>query len=164
MKKLYLIRHAKSSWSNPGLADFERPLNKRGLKDAPRMGKVLKKTLLKPDCVITSSARRAQETAEIIADKIGFPVKKVVVEERLYGASAYELLEIITELDDNSDIVVLFGHNPGMTDLANLLNDVVIDNIPTCGIFVIEFDTKSWRKISEKAGTFISFDYPKKYK
>ena len=75
MKKLYLIRHAKSSWSNPGLADFERPLNKRGLKDAATMGKVLKKTLLKPNRVLTSSARRALETVEIVADKIGFPRK-----------------------------------------------------------------------------------------
>jgi phosphohistidine phosphatase len=164
MKKLYLIRHAKSSWSDPGLDDIERPLNKRGLKDAARMGKVLKKTLHKPDYVITSSARRAQETAEIFVDKIGFPVGKIVIEERIYDASTYDLLEIIKELDDKLDIVVLFGHNPGLTNLANLLNDVEIDNIPTCGVFAIEFDVKSWRKISEKNGTFISFDYPKKLK
>ena len=164
MKKLYLIRHAKSSWSNPGLSDFERPLNKRGLQDAAIMGKVLKQTLSKPDCVLTSSARRALETAEIIADKIGFPTKKVIIDERIYNAVTYDLLEIITELDDNSDTVVLFGHNPGMTNLANLLNDVEIDNIPTCGIFAIEFNTKTWRKISEKSGSFISFDYPKNYK
>ena len=164
MKKLYLIRHAKSSWSDLGLDDFERPLSKRGLKDAPSMGKFLKKAFLKPDCVITSSARRARETAEIIADIIGFPIKKVVIEERIYGASTHGLFEVITELDDNLKTVVIFGHNPGLTNLANLLNDVKIDNIPTCGVFVIEFDNKSWRKISEKTGTFISFDYPKKYK
>ncbi len=164
MKKLYLIRHAKSSWSDPGLDDFDRPLNKRGLKDAAVMGKVLKKTFLKPDGIITSSARRAQETAEIIAHKIGFPIKKVVVEERIYEAVTYDLLEIITDLDDNLDTVILFGHNPGMTNLANRLNDIEIDNIPTCGIFAIEFDTKSWRKVSEKTGSFISFEYPKKYK
>jgi phosphohistidine phosphatase len=164
MKKLYLIRHAKSSWSNPGLSDFERPLNKRGLKDADRMGKVLKRILPHPDCVLTSSARRAQETAEILADKIGFPIKKVIVEERIYGAAVHDLLEIITELDDKLKTVVLFGHNPGMTNLANLLNDIETDNIPTCGIFVIEFQTKHWRKIAEKTGTFLAFEYPKKYK
>ena len=164
MKKLYLIRHAKSSWDNPGLVDFERPLNKRGLKDAAKMGRVLKNSLFKPDCIITSSARRAQETAEIIADKIDFPIEKVLVEGKIYLAAASDILEILTELDDDLDTVVVFGHNPGMTNLANLLNDVAIDNIPTCGIFIIEFDVKSWRKISEKNGVFVSFDFPKKYK
>ena len=163
MKKLYLIRHAKSSWKNPGLEDFERPLNKRGLKDAERMGKVLKKASLRPDVVITSPARRAQETAEIIIDKIGFPVERVVLEEEVYDATTYELMEIINKLDDGLDTVVLFGHNPGMTNLANLLNDVEIDNIPTCGIFVIEFDVKSWKKVSEKSGAFVSFDFPKNH-
>jgi len=163
MKKLYLIRHAKSSWSNPGLADFERPLNKRGLKDAATMGKVLKKTLLKPNRVLTSSARRALETAEIVADKIGFPIEKVTVDERIYDAATYDLLEIINELDDSSSTAVLFGHNPGMTNLANLLNDVEIDNIPTCGVFAIEFQVKTWWKIAKKTGSFISFDFPKNH-
>jgi phosphohistidine phosphatase len=164
MKKLYLIRHAKSSWDNPGLVDFERPLNKRGLKDAAKMGKALKQSLFKPDYIITSSARRAHETAEIIAAKIEYPIEKVVIEEKIYDATTYDLVEIITELDDDLDTVVVFGHNPGMTSLANLLNDVKIDNIPTCGIFVIEFDVKFWRKISGRNGTFVSFDFPKKYK
>jgi phosphohistidine phosphatase len=164
MKKLYLIRHAKSSWNNSGLGDIERPLNKRGLKDAARMGKILNKALFKPDCVITSPARRAHETAEIIANKTGFPVAKLIIEKRIYGAGTNELLKIITKQDDSLDVIVLIGHNPGLTDLANLLNDIVVDNIPTCGIFTIEFSDKSWREISKKTGTFISFDYPKKHK
>ncbi len=163
MKKLYLIRHAKSSWKNPGLEDFERPLSKRGLKDAATMGKILKKASLKPDMVITSPARRAQETAEIIVDKIGFSIDRVVLEDDVYDATTYELIEIINNLDDQLDTVVLFGHNPGMTNLANLLNEVEIDNIPTCGIFVIEFDVKSWKKVSEKSGSFVSFDIPKNH-
>ena len=161
MKKLYLIRHAKSSWNHPGLDDIERPLNKRGLEDAPKMGKFLKEASLKPDCIIASSAKRCQKTSEIIADKIGFPIKDVFFEKRVYDADTYDLLKIITELNNKLKTVVLFGHNPGITNLANLLNDVEIDNIPTCGVFAIEFDVDSWQKISKDNGKFISFDYPK---
>ena len=164
MKKLYLIRHAKSSWDDLSLTDFERPLNKRGLKDAPKMGKILKKALLDPDCIVTSPARRAQETAEIIADKIGFPIKKIILEKNIYDAAAHALFEITTDLEDACDTAVLIGHNPGMTTLANFLSDAKIDNMPTCGVFVLEFDVKSWRKVNKHSGTFISFDCPKNHK
>ncbi len=164
MKTLYLVRHAKSSWEDPALTDIERPLNKRGIKDAPKMGKVLKKADLKPDCIITSHARRALETAEIIADKIGFPIKKVKVVEKLYLASTCDFFERISKLDDKLNTVVIVGHNPGLTSLANQLSNASIDNIPTCGIFVVKFDLKHWRKVSPRSGGFVSFDYPKNHK
>jgi len=164
MKTLYLIRHAKSSWSDPGVDDFERTLNKRGQKDAPVMGKIFKKNLVKPDCIIASSSRRTLETAEIIAEKIDYPLGRIISNDNIYEASTYDLLDIITKLDDKYSCVFLIGHNPALTILANLLTDVQIDNIPTTGVFVIGFDFTHWRKVCEKTGTFISFDYPKNYK
>lgn len=164
MKTLYLIRHAKSSWSDPGVDDFERTLSSRGQKDAPVMGKILKNNLVKPDCIIASPARRTQETAEIIAEKIDFPLDRIISDVNIYEASTYDLLDIITKLDDKYSCVFLIGHNPALTILANLLTDTQIDNIPTTGVFVIGFDFSHWRKVTEKSGTFILFDYPKNYR
>ena len=163
MKKLYLIRHAKSSWSNPGLPDIERPLNKRGKRDAPFMGKLLNNVGVRPDVIITSQAKRAYRTAKTIAKEIDFPIKNIVKNNLIYEADTREFISVLKSIPDNADIAMLFGHNPGLTIVNNYLTDKYIDNIVTCGIVEIEFNINSWKDISENTGKIISYEYPKKY-
>lgn len=160
MKKLYLVRHAKSDWSNPSLDDFDRPLNQRGKKNAPFMGKVLKKKKIKPDLIISSPAYRARETARKIAKKIRY-LDEIMYNEHLYEASLKEILEIVTFIEDEYDEVFIVGHNPGLNTLAFYLVDFN-ENIPTSGILEIEFNSQTWREINKKNAKLVSFEYPKK--
>ncbi len=162
MKTLYLIRHAKSSWETMNLTDFDRTLNERGKKNAPEMGKFLKKEKIFPDLIVTSSAKRALKTARIIAEEIGYPKNKIEEEIKIYEATVPTLLKIINSIPDENRVVFLFGHNPGFTDLLNYLTDGNISNIPTCGIAKIEFDADSWKEISGGTGILKMFEYPKK--
>ena len=164
MKRLYLIRHAKSSWKNLDLPDIDRPLNKRGERDAPFMGKRLKKYDVKPGIIISSPANRALKTAKIIAKKIDYPADGIIVKDSLYAASIPSILNIINYIDDSIQEAMLFGHNPEFTSLANFLANHDIDNIPTCGIFCADFDVESWKDVAEGKGIFAFFDYPKKHK
>jgi phosphohistidine phosphatase len=162
MKKLYIIRHAKSSWKDLMLNDFERPLNKRGEKDAPFMGKLLKQKGVFPDAILSSPAARAKTTALKIAKEINFS-KEIIYERKIYEASATTLISVVKSIDDKYKVVFLFGHNPGL----NMLAESIIgfhENIPTCGIVEVEFDCKKWSKISSKNAKLISFEYPKKYR
>lgn len=162
MKKLYIIRHAKSGLKNSGLDDFERPLSKRGKKDAPFMGSMLKNRGVLPDIIISSPALRAKSTAQIVAKEIGF-VKSIVYNNDMYKASVEELYNIVTGISDKNHSAMLFGHNPELNMLVeNLVN--FNENIPTCGVLEIEFDCKKWSEISSENSKLISFDYPKKYK
>jgi phosphohistidine phosphatase len=163
VKILYLNRHAKSSWDNNAISDFDRPLNKRGKTDAPLMGKYLaQKRRISPEIVISSPAKRAIKTAEIIAKEIGFPSSKILRNENIYEAGPSSILEIIQNINDTFSSAMLFGHNPGFTSLASYLSNVNIGNMPTCGICRIDFDTDSWKKIEIESGTLVFFDYPKK--
>jgi phosphohistidine phosphatase len=161
MKKLILIRHAKSSWNFPHLKDFDRPLNSRGKKDAPLMGRRLKKKKEHPDLIISSPAKRAIKTAKIIAKQLDYPKKKIVVKENIYEASTDDLLEVIRNIDDKFTNVYLFGHNPGFNNLSYYLTKKDVDNIPTCGIFAIEFEIESWAYVKKGGGIFVYFDFPK---
>jgi phosphohistidine phosphatase len=136
-------------------------LNKRGQRDAPAMGERLAKREVAPDLIASSPATRALTTAKVIAREIGYPERDIRADERLYGASAFELLEIIQELDDALDRVMLFGHNPGLTDLVSDLG-CDIDNMPTCGVVELAFDTDSWALADDVDPTCVDFDYPKK--
>ncbi len=160
MKKLYLIRHAKSDWSNPSLDDFDRPLNKRGNKNAPFMGRILRKKEVSPDLIISSPAYRARETAKKIAKKVNYR-EEIMYNEYIYGASLPTILEIINFIEDEYDEVFLIGHNPGLNMLAFYLVDFN-KNLPTCGIIEIEFDCQTWRDAVRKCAKLISFEYPKK--
>ena len=162
MKALYLARHAKSSWKNPELSDIDRPLNKRGKKDAPFMGEALNEKGVKLDLMVTSPANRARLTAESIAKAIGYKKKNIVVDEDLYEFSSSGFIEIINQFDDEFDSVMMFGHNPGFTTLNNNLTDQYIDNIPTCGIVCIQFDLQ-WNEIESNSGKNQYFIYPKMY-
>lgn len=161
MKRLYLVRHAKSSWNHPELTDFERSLNKRGQRDAPEMGERLASKEVSLDLMVSSTATRAITTAGIIAQKIGYPVARIVEEEAIYAAQWAGLMAVVQDLPDKSDTVMLVGHNPGFTELAEYLTDAQIDNMPTCAVICAEFDLRSWRDVSKGGGEMVFFDYPK---
>ncbi len=162
MKKVYLIRHAKSSWKDFSLDDFERPLSKRGKSDAPLMGAKLHDKKVVPDTILSSPAVRAKTTAEIIAKKIGFE-KEIVYKKDIYKASATTLHQILTKIADKKSIVFLFGHNPSLNELAESYIHFN-ENIPTCAVVEIAFDCNSWEDISAENARLVSFDYPKKEK
>ncbi len=161
MKDLILIRHAKSSWKDSSLDDRERPLNKRGERDAPEMGARLARHRNRPDLIVSSPAVRALETARIIARKLGYPRKDIVVQERLYGAGIVELLDVIRKADDSVATLMLFGHNPGLTELANHLGPRPIPNLPTCGVLHLGFDADTWSTVGYARGNEMLFDFPK---
>lgn len=162
MKKLFIVRHAKSSWDFPELSDFDRPLNKRGKKNAPEMGQRLAARKVKPDSMVTSPAKRAAATARRIAEQISFPLKSIVKEPELYHGSFYAMKKVIQNTKNDVDTLMIFGHNPGLTDLTNQLSGSDIYNIPTCGIAEIDFEVTSWHEIEKGSGKLTSFDFPKK--
>ena len=161
MKSLYLIRHAKSSWADENLDDFDRPLNKRGKNDAPEMGRRLAKKI-KADLIITSSAKRAQKTAELIADELDYPRNHLQIVDDLYASEAATLLQTICQTSDKINILLLVAHNPEITILAEFLATKSFENIPTCGIVAIKFATESWQEITPTLAKFEFFDYPKR--
>lgn len=168
MKTLYLIRHAKSSWDDPELGDFERPLNKRGKKDAPNMAKRLKEKRVTPDRMISSPATRALDTCKEFAKILDFNKDKIKTEKRLYHASEDQLLTVVRELKDreldDDEVVILFGHNPGLTEFANMLMNESIDNIPTCGVVKAHLKIDRWKDASFGCGELEFFDFPKSNK
>ncbi|MDB9822299.1 histidine phosphatase family protein [Deltaproteobacteria bacterium] len=163
MKTLYLARHAKSSWKYPNLDDFERPLNKRGRKNALFMGEILNKLKVAPDLVISSPANRAAMTARIIAYAINYPLEKIQYRETIYSSGENVLIHFIGQINDAAKEVMLIGHNPGFTDLANYMSDQRISNIPTCGVFCVGFNISSWEEIGEHRGKLKFFEFPKKF-
>ncbi|MFT5659899.1 MAG: phosphohistidine phosphatase [Sulfurimonas sp.] len=160
MKKIYIIRHAKSSWKDMDLEDFDRPLNKRGELNAPLMGKRLKKKSVVPDIILSSSALRAKTTAKMIAKELQYS-QKIVFKDDMYHTNVIFLHKMLKHLDDKHTTVFLFGHNSELNMLAEYYVDLE-ENIPTCGIVEIEFSSKKWSGISSKNATLLSFDYPKK--
>ena len=162
MKTLFLVRHAKSSWKDPTLADRDRPLNKRGKRDAPRMGQRLKARKVLPEVLISSPAVRARKTANKIASQIGFSKDLIEVDESLYQGGTTGMLKVIRGISDEAGTAMLFGHNPGTTDLVNYLAHADIDNVPTCGIAEIRFVADSWNDVVSGGGRLVDFDYPKR--
>jgi phosphohistidine phosphatase len=160
MKTLFLIRHAKSSWGAPALTDIDRPLNHRGKRDAPKVGERLARRPVKPDLILSSPATRALTTAQIIAKKLDYKRKNIVVDDRLYAVEADELLGVIRRLDDRVDSVMLTGHNPELTGLAHRLSSE-ITHLPTCAVAEFTFDAKSWSRIGKDKPAKVVLDYPK---
>ncbi|SMF54879.1 phosphohistidine phosphatase [Alteromonadaceae bacterium Bs31] len=168
-KTLYLVRHAKSSWSDPSLSDLERPLNKRGERSAPEMAKRLlqhisqeKDKFPEPELIISSPALRAHVTAKILAKELDFKAKNIKLDERLYFQGAKKMLEVIYELGGNTESLMIVGHNPDISELHNLLNKNKIDRMPTCAVATLHFDTKKWPDIKNVSASLVDFDYPKK--
>jgi phosphohistidine phosphatase len=161
MKTFFLVRHAKSSRDDPSLPDRDRPLDDRGRRDAPQMGKRLAKRGVRSDLLMSSPALRALTTAQLIADEIGYKRKDIVVDDRLYASSADDLLAVIRALDKKLNRVMLFGHNPEFTDLAHRLSSDIVD-MPTSAIVEFDFETKAWSDVGEDKPAKVIFDYPKK--
>jgi len=164
VKQLYLIRHAKSSWDNPALDDFDRPLNARGLRDAPAAGQRLADAGARPDLIVSSPAARAIATARTIAGAVGYEPDQIAEAPEIYEADPDALLDVIRGLEQAHQKVFLFGHNPGFTALACMLGDREIDNLPTCGVYAVAFDASGWREIGPSSGVCTLVDYPKKHK
>ncbi len=152
MKRLYLLRHAKSSKDDSSLSDAERPLMKRGKRDADRMGVVLRERGVKPGVIISSHAVRALKTARLVWRHMDHSPKKIVIDKRVYNAVVWDLLKVVRMIKDNADEVMLVGHNPGITSFADYLAPCGIESIPTCGVVCIGFDTDSWRKVKRRSG------------
>ncbi|HEV8285465.1 MAG TPA: histidine phosphatase family protein [Chitinophagaceae bacterium] len=161
MKHILLVRHAKSSWDDPSLSDFDRPLNERGKKDAPSMAKKLKNRKIKVDAFVTSPAKRAKQTSKHFANEFDFKKKNIVPEPKLYEAGEENFYEVIENLKNKWDSVVIVSHNPGITSFANSLTEIKIDDMPTSSIFAIKIDTEKWANFRTAKKTFWFFDYPK---
>lgn len=162
MKTILLCRHAKSSWKDLSLADRDRPLNKRGKRNVPEMGRRLAERGITPDAVISSPAVRAVKTANRLVRELGFPKKNIQVRPAIYETSPTLLLALIRNLPETQETVILVGHNPEFTTLANILGNLHIINVPTCGIVALEFCVNTWEEIMEGKGSLVFFDYPKK--
>jgi len=160
MKKLFIVRHAKSSWKDESLKDFDRALNKRGEANAPMMAKRFKCKNISPDAIVSSPANRAKSTALLLAKGLGF-TKEIVYKKSLYEANTKTIEEILRAVNDKDTTLFLVGHNPELTLFAQEYVDFN-ENIVTCGVLEMVFDCNSWSEISKENASFISYDYPKK--
>ncbi|MEM6699040.1 MAG: histidine phosphatase family protein, partial [Bacteroidota bacterium] len=159
MKTIYFIRHAKSSWEDFSLRDIDRPLNDRGKRDAPKMARYLKDLQVQPDLIISSPAKRARKTAKIFREVLGNP--PVEIENGIYEASTADIFRIVQDIKDDYSLVLLFGHNPTFTSIANQFTHELIMNVPTCGIIKVECEIDAWKNFSGEHGKLTAFYYPK---
>lgn len=162
MKTLYIVRHAKSSWEYDGIADIDRPLKKRGIKDAHLLSNHLVETLKKPDVFVTSSANRALHTAIIFCENFGYPMANLKIKRQLYSFSDGYLVKTIKALDDSFDSAIIFSHDHGINTFVNKYGSKPIAHVPTCGVIGIEFDITNWKSI--KKGKTILIETPKNHK
>ncbi len=163
MKHIYLIRHAKSDWSDPSLDDFDRGLSLRGKRDIHLMAKWMKEKKIIPDYVLSSSAKRAKRTAKGLLTEARID-KKIAYKKALYFTTPEHMIEIIKMIDDKYKEVFLFGHNPEMTELVNLLLEESIENVPTLGIVGLQSHIKSWKKFEPQNVRLDFFIYPKLFR
>ena len=161
MKQLLLIRHAKSSWDDPSLSDFERPLNERGKKDAPEMAKRLRDKKIEIDAVVSSPAKRARQTAKYFVKKFDLKKKNVVLESKLYEAGDENFYEVVENLKNKWDSVAIVSHNPGITSFAHSLTEIKVDDMPTCSVFAFKISADRWKDFRDARKEFLFFDYPK---
>ena len=161
MKTLTLVRHAKSSWKDTSLADRDRPLNKRGTRDAPEMGRRINAAGIRPSLIVSSPAVRAWTTAKFIADQIGYPREFLQRDSTLYHASVDGILDVIAAQDVGFNSLMLVGHNPGFTQFANFLVPGVTDNVPTAGVVSVALESDDWSLYDRPETTLLLYDFPK---
>lgn len=161
MLRLTLVRHAKSSWDSPGLSDFERPLNDRGRRDAPTMAARIRDAGLIPDRLLSSPALRAISTARVFAEVLGIPGDDIQLDSRIYDAGLSTLFEVVRGLGTTAAHLMLFGHNPGLSEFANQLADCPFEEMPTCAIAVVDLDARRWSGITPSCGRVARYLYPK---
>jgi phosphohistidine phosphatase len=161
-KTVIIVRHAKSSWDDPMLSDFDRTLNERGKRDAPIMAQRLLNRPLVIDGFISSPAKRALSTAIIFAAAFGKSENDIITIANLYHAPPEVLMKAISAASNHFNCIAVFAHNPGITDFVNqLTNAVQVDNVPTCGVFAVKIKEDDWRKFASAKKEFLFFDYPK---
>ena len=161
MKTLIVVRHAKSSWSESGLSDFDRPLNERGKRDAPEMANRIQKEQKSIDLFISSPAKRAKKTAELFAEKFKYDEGKIVLFPELYLAGPRDFIAAIIKTPSKMNSVIVFSHNPGVTEFVNTLTDTRIDDMPTCAVFIATINIDKWTDFEKAEKEFQLFDYPK---
>ncbi|MBD3788786.1 MAG: histidine phosphatase family protein [Campylobacterales bacterium] len=163
MKTIYLIRHAKSDWSAPDTYDAQRGLSKRGKKAIPIMAKALHEKHIKPDLIISSPAKRTKLTAKGLLKELGYS-QKIIYQDDLYLADPDTMLSVVKSIDDKYRSIFLIGHNPGITEFANLMSDGEIENIPTLGIVALHCTSKRWEDCGYHHASLEFFIYPKMLK
>lgn len=168
MLTLLLLRHAKSSWDDPALADYDRPLAKRGKKAAPRMGAEIAALGLRPDLILCSTAVRARETLALVLPELGATSPEVVYDDAIYMATPSALLTLLRGVDDGPRSVMVVGHNPGLEELAELLvgdgeeeaHELLAEKFPTCALAVLKFDTPGWDGVAPGTAKLSQFLTP----
>lgn len=161
MKKIFIVRHAKSDWDN-NLIDFERPLNERGHRDAPIMAERIKAIGERPDLIISSPAMRAKTTAKYFAEVFNYPSDCIKYHHEIYDVGQRFTIDMLTKLSPKIESVMVFGHNPDHSHLATYLSNENIGNMPTCAVVGVEMQTEYWTDIKNAESRLICFDYPKK--
>ena len=163
MKTLYLLRHAKSSWSDASLNDFDRPLNKRGKRDAPFIANKLVEKRFFPQLILASPAKRAKITALCVAEAIKYPLEEIIWDKDIYSLGMDYLLKLIQKQDAKLTHILLVGHNFELTDFANFLCPEEVENIPTTGVYSMNMDIENWSELGSQCARLSFFDYPKRY-
>lgn len=161
MKTLVIIRHAKSSWAEPEMDDFDRPLNEKGLRDAPLMAELLLKKNVTPDLIISSPANRAKTTSQTFAKILSYD-KEIDFQEGIYHSGSTFFRNELKNYSDDYDTIFAFGHNPDFTYLVSFFSGQQIGNLPTCGMVCIDFEIESWKNVNDINGKMRFFEYPKK--
>ena len=162
-RRLTIVRHAKSDWGDAGLSDHDRPLNKRGLRDAPAMGVKLRERGDSPGLIVCSSALRAYTTASLLAKGLDYPQDDLVIEPSIYEAPMSALLEVVREAPDEVTHLMMVGHNPGSEQFASFLLGEPVGNLVTCAVVDLELDIPSWKSVNGGEGKLISHWYPKMF-
>ena len=162
MKRLIIVRHSKSSWKDLSLTDFRRPLNNRGKSDGPIMSRYLSSKINKIDFLHSSSSVRTFETSKFFISKIEF--KNIKYDDNLYHCSAQSIIGLIKNYPDQYKTVMIIAHNPGLTNLINMITHITLDNLPTTGIANIDFDCDYWNNISIENSNLVDLKFPKQLK
>lgn len=161
MLRLTLVRHAKSSWDDPGASDFERPLNARGKRDAPVMALRVSSLRRLPDRLVSSTALRAISTARVFAERLGVAEDDIAMDRRIYDASRSTLIDVVRSLPAESRHTILFGHNPGLSELSNWLATCPFADMPTCAVASFELQAAEWREVDTGCGRLARYFFPK---
>ena len=162
MKKIIIVRHSKSSWKDTSLTDFNRPLNNRGNKDGPKISEYLSGRINKIDLLHCSSSVRTFETSKFFSSTIEF--KKIKYDDKLYHCSANLIISLASKYSDQYDSAMIIAHNPGLTNLINIITNITLDNLPTTGLAEIDFDCDSWKNISSENSNLVHVKFPKQLK
>ena len=162
MKTITLLRHAKSSWDDSTIVDFDRPLNERGRTNSPEMAHRLRAAGIRPSLILSSPAKRAWSTAKIFAREISYPLEFLQRDRNLYHAGLKQLFDVIATQDEGFNSILVVGHNPGLTDLANELLPGLTTNMPTAAFVAVLVDTDTWDLRARRSADLIEYNYPKK--